>query len=68
MYDACVPWPERPKGAKDKSRGPKGLELEVGARRAPKLLVLLYCNCQNSDFTLIAKFENKMNSSGHWKI
>ena len=40
MYDACVPWPERPKGAKDKSRGPKGLELEVGARRAPKLLVI----------------------------
>ena len=40
MYDACVPWPERPKGAKDKSRGPKGLELEVGARRAPKLLVV----------------------------
>ena len=39
MYDACVPWPERPKGAKDKSRGPKGLQLEVGARRAPKLLV-----------------------------
>ena len=39
MYDACVPWPERPKGAKDKSRGPKGLELDVGARRAPKLLV-----------------------------
>ena len=39
MNDACVPWPERPKGAKDKSRGPKGLELEVGARRAPKLLV-----------------------------
>ena len=42
MYDACVPWPERPKGAKDKSRGPKGLELEVGARRAPKLLVFIY--------------------------
>ena len=40
MYDACVPWPERPKGAKDKSRGPKSLELEVGARRAPKLLVI----------------------------
>ena len=39
MYDACVPWPERPRGAKDKSRGPKGLELEVGARRASKLLV-----------------------------
>ena len=39
MYDACVPWPERPKGAKDMSRGPKGLELEVGAQRAPKLLV-----------------------------
>ena len=38
MYDACIPWPERPKGAKDKSRGPKGLELEAGARRAPKLL------------------------------
>ena len=42
MYDACVPWPERPKGAKDKSRGPKGLQLEVGARRAPKLLVFHY--------------------------
>ena len=42
MYDARVPWPERPKGAKDKSRGPKGLELEVGARRAPKLLVFVY--------------------------
>ena len=27
MYDACVP---------------KGLELEVGARRAPKLLVYVY--------------------------
>ena len=40
MYDACVPWPERPKGAKDKSRGPKGLKLEVGAQRAPKLLVV----------------------------
>ena len=39
MYDAWVTWPERPKGAKDKSRGPKGLQLEVGARRAPKLLV-----------------------------
>ena len=25
-----------------KSRGPKGLQLEVGARRAPRLLVLLY--------------------------
>ena len=37
MYDACVP-----KVAKDKSRGPKGLELEVGARRAPKLLVFSY--------------------------
>ena len=37
MYDAWVTWPERPKGAK--SRGPKGLKLEVGARRAPKLLV-----------------------------
>ena len=35
MYDVCVPWPERPK---DESRGPKGLELEVGAQRAPKLL------------------------------
>ena len=39
MYDARVPWPECPKGAKDKSRDPKGLELEVGAQRAPKLLV-----------------------------
>ena len=45
MYDACVPWPERPKGAKDKSRGPKGLELEVGARRAPKLLVINIKQC-----------------------
>ena len=44
MYDACVPWPERPKGAKDKSRGPKSLELEVGARRAPKLLVFHICS------------------------
>ena len=26
-----------------KSRGPKGLQLEVGARRAPKLLVYTYC-------------------------
>ena len=25
-----------------KSRGPKGLQIEVGARRAPRLLVLLY--------------------------
>ena len=41
MYDACVPWPERPKGAKDMSRGPKGLQLEVGARRAPTLLVYI---------------------------
>ena len=38
MYDACVPWPERPKGAKDKVKmpegqkaGPKGCQLEVGA-------------------------------------
>ena len=45
MYDAWVPWPERPKGAKDKSRGPKGLELEVGARRTPKLLVIKYFPC-----------------------
>ena len=36
MYDACVPWPERPKGAKDEV---KGHQLEVGTRRAPKLLV-----------------------------
>ena len=43
MYDACVPWPERPKGAKDKSRGPKGLQLEVGAQRAPKLLYFFIC-------------------------
>ena len=48
MYDACVPWPERRKGAKDKSRGPKGLELEVGARRAPKLLVAEYCSRSRS--------------------
>ena len=30
--------------AKDMSRGPKGLKLEVGAQRAPKLLVYIY-NC-----------------------
>ena len=45
MYDACVPWPERPKGEKDMSRGPKGLELEVGARRAPKLLSSIKISC-----------------------
>ena len=32
---------ERPKGAKDEvKRGPKGPQLEVGAWRAPRLLVL----------------------------
>ena len=43
---AWVTRPERPKGAKDEvkearraKRGPKGRRLEVGARRAPKLLV-----------------------------
>ena len=42
---AWVTRPERPKGAKDaktrrtKSGGLKGLQLEVGARRAPRLLV-----------------------------
>ena len=66
MYDACVPWPERPKGAKDKSRGPKGLELEVGARRAPKLLVHYKYNqhcsishqCNASHFQLTARLAN----------
>ena len=24
MYDACVPWPERPKGAKDEVKRPEG--------------------------------------------
>ena len=45
MYDACVPWPERPKGAKDKVKMPevqkaglKGRQLEVGAQGAPRLL------------------------------
>ena len=33
--------PERPKGEKDEVKRPKGLQLEVGARRAPRLLV---CN------------------------
>ena len=37
---AWVSWPERPKGAKDEVKRPKGLQLEVGARRAPRLLVL----------------------------
>ena len=32
QYDACVPWPGRQKGAKDKSRGPKGLKLEFSWR------------------------------------
>ena len=47
--DRIVTWvtrPERPKGAKDEvKRGPKGRKLEVGARRAPKLLVknITYC-------------------------
>ena len=27
-----------------KSRGPKGLKLEVGAQRAPRFLVLIYFN------------------------
>ena len=26
-----------------KSRGPKGLQLEVGARRAPRLVAYIYC-------------------------
>ena len=30
------------KGAKDKVKCPKGRQLEVGARRAPRLLVLIY--------------------------
>ena len=38
---AWVTRPERPKGAKDEVKGgPKGRTLEVGAQRAPKLLVL----------------------------
>ena len=60
MYDACVPWPERPKGAKDKSRGPKGLELEVGARRAPKLLV---SNIQISKYPNIERYPERAISS-----
>ena len=39
---AWVLRPERPKGAKDEVKGPKGLQLEVGARRAPRLLVHIY--------------------------
>ena len=42
--ERIVTWvtrPERPKGAKDEvKRSPKGRKLEVGARRAPKLLVV----------------------------
>ena len=41
-----VPRPERPKGeVKQTKAGPKGRQLEVGARRAPRLLVYIYCNC-----------------------
>ena len=37
---AWVTRPERPKGAKDEVKRPeKGLHLEIGARRAPRLLV-----------------------------
>ena len=33
-------WPKAgPKGVKDELKGPKGLQLEVGARKAPRLLV-----------------------------
>ena len=46
-FVAWVTWPERPKGAKDKIKmpegqkaGPKGRQLEVGAQRAPTLLVI----------------------------
>ena len=31
--------PEHPKGAKDEVKRPEGPQLEVGARRAPRLLV-----------------------------
>ena len=58
MYDACVPWPERPKGAKDKSRGPKGLELEVGA---PKLLVFHF----SSVHVRTTKKGEKLNKYNH---
>ena len=39
ITDAWVILPERPRAQRTKSRGPKGLQLEVGARRAPRLLV-----------------------------
>ena len=42
--DHIIVWvtrPERPKGVKDEVK-PKGRQLEVGAQRAPKLLVTLY--------------------------
>ena len=41
IMDTCawVTRPEHPKGAKDEVKRPKGLQLEVRARRAPRLLV-----------------------------
>ena len=42
---AWVTRPERPKGAKDEAISPQGLQLEVGARRAPRLLVYnIFCD------------------------
>ena len=34
----CVTRPESPKGTKDDVKRPEGLQLEVGVRRAPKIL------------------------------
>ena len=43
--DAWVTRPERPKGREGSYQaGPKGRSLEVGAQRAPRLLVIVYFN------------------------
>ena len=39
-----------------KSRGPKGLQIEVGARRAPRLLVYIYIYMDRFLATLVALY------------
>ena len=46
-----VTWPECRKATRTKSRGPKSLQLEVGARRAPRILVDI---CGSSVMALVA--------------
>ena len=40
-----------------KSRGPKGLQLEVGARRAPRLLV---CNIATQHITIVYSVQQSL--------